>query len=182
MREGNREFLSGVKILITGPPGCGKSTIAEKVALRLKGKAVGFITREIRQGRKKRLGFSIRTLDGKEGLLAHRERKSPFKVGAYGVCLEEFEELALSSLREAREGCVLIIDEIGKMEILSGRFRQAVKGAIEGPWNLLATVGRGQDPFLQWVRSHPRVKLMNVNVENRERLVEEILEALEEPR
>lgn len=167
-----------MKILLTGPPGCGKSTIVEKVIKRLRRPALGFITHEIREG-KKRVGFAIKTLDGKEGILAHRDKKSPLRVGAYGVCLEEFEELALSSIKAAREGQVLVMDEIGKMEILSAKFRKAVREALEAPWDLLATVGKGKDPFLLWVRSHPSVMLRNVTLDNREGLVEEILEALD---
>ena len=176
--EGKGELLPAVKILLTGPPGCGKSTLVEKVIQRLRRPASGFITREMREG-KRRVGFSIKTLDGKEAILAHRDRKSPLRVGPYGVCLEEFEELALPSIKAAREGQVVVMDEIGKMEILSARFRKAVEEVLEAPWDLLATVGKGKDPFLLWVRSHPSVRLINVTLENREGLVEEILEALD---
>ncbi len=135
----------------------------------------------MREGNK-RVGFTIQTLDGKEGILAQRYKKSPFRVGPYGVCLEEFEELALSAIKAARKGQVLVVDEIGKMEILSAKFREAVREALETPLDLLATVGKGKDPFLVWVRSHPSVMLRNVSLENREGLVEEILEALDRAR
>jgi len=57
-------------ILFTGSPGCGKSTLIEKIVDGTKRSATGFFTREIRE-HVGRVGFSINTLDGREGVLAH---------------------------------------------------------------------------------------------------------------
>jgi nucleoside-triphosphatase THEP1 len=104
-------------ILVTGPPGCGKSTLIEKVINRMTGPATGFFTREI-QERGRRVGFSINTLDGREGVLAHQNIRSQFRVGKYGINIEDIDSLAVSAMIPAQREQVIVIDEIGKMEPL----------------------------------------------------------------
>jgi nucleoside-triphosphatase THEP1 len=67
-------------ILYTGLPGCGKSTIIEKIVQRINRPSTGFFTREIRD-RGRRVGFSITTLDGQQGILAHIDIRSHIRVG-----------------------------------------------------------------------------------------------------
>lgn len=58
-------------ILITGPPGCGKTTVIMKAAALLQGRRIaGFYTEEIRENHS-RLGFRIITFSGTHGVLAH---------------------------------------------------------------------------------------------------------------
>ena len=56
-------------ILFTGFPGCGKSTVIEKIVQDLHIPATGFFTRELKK-KGHRVGFSIATIDGKHGILA----------------------------------------------------------------------------------------------------------------
>ncbi len=51
-------------ILLTGPPGVGKTTAVKAVVTLLGGRAGGFYTRELRH-RGSRTGFEIVTLDGR---------------------------------------------------------------------------------------------------------------------
>ena len=72
-------------ILLTGQPGVGKTTAILKIIQHLRsGTAAGFWSREIRN-REKRVGFSIETLTGKRGILAHVDISSQYKVGKYSV-------------------------------------------------------------------------------------------------
>ncbi|UCH07467.1 MAG: hypothetical protein JSV55_00235 [Deltaproteobacteria bacterium] len=57
-------------ILLTGPPRSGKSTLIEAVIERIKEPVTGFFTREMREGGE-RVGFSINSLWGSDGILAH---------------------------------------------------------------------------------------------------------------
>ncbi len=53
------------KVLLTGRPGCGKTTLIKRVVNELAVPAGGFYTEEIRE-RGERVGFKIITLDGQE--------------------------------------------------------------------------------------------------------------------
>jgi nucleoside-triphosphatase len=69
---------------------------------------------------------------------------------------------------------LIVIDEIGRMECTSGRFRRAVEDALDAPVNVLATLGIGHLPFFQAVRERPDVKLITLTERNRDRMVEEL--------
>jgi nucleoside-triphosphatase THEP1 len=109
-------------ILYTGLPGCGKSTIIEKIVQRINRPSTGFFTREIRD-KGRRVGFSITTLDGQQGILAHIDIRSHIRVGRYGVNIRDIEKIAVPSMRPENDNVILVVDEIGKMECLSGLFR-----------------------------------------------------------
>ncbi|MHC4744175.1 MAG: nucleoside-triphosphatase, partial [Planctomycetota bacterium] len=80
------------KILLTGPPGCGKTTAIKRIVEKLEPeKVAGFYTQEIRE-HGQRSGFRWARLDGREGTLAHVNIKGPSRVGKYGVDIADFEE------------------------------------------------------------------------------------------
>src|SRR4029450_7418780 len=58
------------KVLLTGRPGCGKTTLVKRIVNEVVLPAGGFYTVEIREGRE-RVGFKIITLDDQEAVLAH---------------------------------------------------------------------------------------------------------------
>ena len=155
------------RILLTGPPGCGKTTVVGKVADILRDGASGFYTEEIRDAKKQRIGFRVVTLDGKRGELAGKYSDHGPRVGSYRVNVESFERVALPSL-ETGEGRVLIIDEIGKMECFSETFVQRVRQIFQAGYPVLATIPlRGGSEFLEEVRRQKDVKTFIVTLENR---------------
>jgi len=81
-------------IFVTGPPRCGKSTLIERLILKIGKPATGFFTREIRE-KGRRIAFSITTLDGKRGVLAHKNMKGKGgrrKGGrSFRTCLKSFQ-------------------------------------------------------------------------------------------
>ncbi len=166
-------------ILLTGRPRVGKSTLVMRVTERLKGLGHadmgGFYTLEkSREG--KRVGFNIRTLDGREGRLAEAGLESRFRLGRYGIDMESFEAVALSALEGALEkGHMVVVDEIGYMELKSRRFRHLVERALESPRPLLATVMRSRFDFPDSIKARDDVTLITVRVDNRDRLVDEIV-------
>ena len=137
------------KILITGRPGVGKTTVIRKVVqggLRLAG---GFMTEEMRQ-EGERVGFRVQDLySGQEGVLARAGRGGGPRVGRYVVDVASFEGVGVRALRDAmaRAGLV-VIDEIGRMELCSGAFREAVSEVMRSDRDVLATVPAHRDPFL----------------------------------
>ncbi|MFQ5694998.1 MAG: nucleoside-triphosphatase [Terriglobia bacterium] len=181
--------MAGLKLLVTGRPRAGKTTLVERVIERLGGRLrlAGFTTGEILDARGERCGFLVRTMDGAEAELARLRQggqaragaSGPVRVGRYGVDLEAFERLALPELAR-RDADLLVIDEIGKMECASGRFRRALEDALDAPLTVLATLGIGQFPFFQALRERPDVELLTLTPRNREALVEKVWGRLRE--
>ncbi len=155
------------RILLAGPPGCGKTTVVRKVADILRNGASGFYTEEIRDAKKQRIGFRVVTLDGKGGELADKISVHGPRVGSYRVNVESFERVALPSL-EMEKGRILIIDEIGKMECFSKTFVRKVREIFQAGSPVLATIPlRGGGEFLEEIRRQRDVKTFIVTIENR---------------
>jgi nucleoside-triphosphatase len=167
------------KILLTGRPGCGKTTLIERVVNKLPRCAGGFYTEEIRD-RGARAGFKIVTLDGDEGVLAHVDfpaAAGPERLGKYGLDLSALETVGVKAIRNAvRAQQLVIIDEIGPMEIRSAIFRDAVNEALDSEVLLFATIFARSLPFTDAIKSRPDVTLIEVRPDNRERLVSELSE------
>jgi nucleoside-triphosphatase len=165
------------RLLIEARPGAGKTTALSRLAERLDD-AAGFLTREMRvQGR--RVGFEIETFAGERGLLAHVDLPGPPRVGRYGVDLEEFERIALPSLQAPAS--VALIDELGKMELASERFREAVTALFEGDMPVVATVHTFRHPLTDALKARPDVRTIRLTAANRERLPDELLNHLRAP-
>jgi nucleoside-triphosphatase len=128
----------------------------------------GFFTEEIREGRV-RVGFRIETFAGNRDVLAHVELPGPPRVGKYGVDLEAFERLALPAL-VPHAGGVTVVDELGKMELASARFREAVTGLLDTDAPLVATVHAFRHPFTDELKRRPGVELVRLTRANRDDL------------
>ena len=162
-------------ILLTGPPGIGKSTLVRMVCDALgERKVTGFLTSEIRQDGK-RLGFELVGMDGQTALLSHVDVKSPFRVGKYGVDIGQFERFlkTIDYLEPSID--ILVIDEIGKMECFSALFRGIVRSALASEKKVLATVAHRGGGFIAEVKERWDVHLRTLTWENRDHLLPDIL-------
>jgi nucleoside-triphosphatase len=167
------------KILLTGRPGCGKTTLIKRVVDKLPRRAGGFYTQEIRDGGT-RAGFKIVTLDGEEVVFAHVDLKTPERVGKYGLDLSTLERIGVGAVRKAvRARRLVVIDEIGPMEIRSAIFRDAVNEALDSKLPFLATILARSLPFTDVIKSRPDVTLIEVRPDNRERLVSELSDRIQ---
>jgi nucleoside-triphosphatase len=162
------------KILLTGRPGCGKTTLIQRIVNNLPQRAGGFYTEEIRHGGA-RAGFKIVTLDGEEAVFAHVDFKTPDRLGKYGLDLSALERIGVGAVRQAiRARRLVVIDEIGPMEIRSAIFRDAVTDALDSEVPVLATIFARSLPFTDAIKERPDLMLIEVQVENRKRLVSEL--------
>ena len=148
--------------LLTGKPGTGKTSLIKQAVVELEGRAGGFYTEEIRsQGT--RLGFKLVTLDGHETILAHTDFNKRFQVGKYGVDVESLDRVGVSALRKAAEQCdLVVVDEIGKMELFSANFREVVSAIIGGGKRVLGTIMLQANPWADVIKRQPQVKLVTV--------------------
>jgi nucleoside-triphosphatase len=165
------------RILLTGPPQCGKTTVVQKVVAGWPGKATGFYTREVRQ-KGIRLGFEIITLAGATALLSHVDFPGPHRVGKYGVNLENFHRVALPAM-EFRPGIdLIVVDEVGKMECLSDRFVATLENLWAAPVPLLVTVAEKGGGLIAALKGKPDKTLLSVTSANRDDLPNKILALL----
>lgn len=174
------------KILLTGLPGCGKTTAIIQIAnnlnhqdgLRQHSKVTGFYTQEIRE-ENIRKGFCWRRLDGAEGILARIDIKSPFKVGKYHVDVAGFEKSVVPILdADKTDADIFIIDEIGKMECMSEMFSTAVRQLFASEKSVLATVAQKGAGLISEVKSYPGTKLFRLTGQNRDKIIAEISQIL----
>ncbi|MBE0432686.1 AAA family ATPase [candidate division WOR-3 bacterium] len=162
-------------IVLVGPPRIGKTTIIKAVVAKLSGKCAGFYTEEIKENGE-RVGFQLVTVDNTSCTLSHRDIVGHIHVGKYGVdlaCLESAGVMAIRKGMKTRQ--IVIIDEIGKMEILSRPFRLTVLDAFDSKSPVLSTMLVKRNPFCDKIRARQDVEVLEVTEMNRDKLVEIIL-------
>jgi nucleoside-triphosphatase len=165
-------------LLLTGSPGCGKTTLIQRVVDRLRSPAGGFYTVEMRESGVRR-GFKMVTLDGAEGVLAHVTLPGPPRVGRYGVDLAALKTVGVASIERAlAAGALVVIDEIGPMELFSDVFCRVVLTALHGDGVVLGTVVKRRVAFADRVKAQADVEVIEVRPDNRDELVEALLARL----
>ncbi len=142
---------------VTGAPGSGKTTLAVSVAEHLQRSGVpvgGFVTREVRiQG--SRVGFDLIELgSGQTKPFARAGVGEGPRIGRYTVHLENLERTLAVEVDEAiKAGRVVVIDEVGPMELLSEGFRRMVRRILAESSRALLTIHYySRDPLVGEVR------------------------------
>jgi len=171
----------GRTYLLTGRPGAGKTTCLRRALALLGRPAGGFFTEEIRE-QGTRVGFALETLEGRHAVLAHVRRRGGPRVGKYGVDIAALDDVGVPAIRAAvDEGRLVVVDEIGKMEAASARFRQAVEDALRSPAGLIGTILSAPHPWADRIKADPVVRLIEVTPENREGIPARLVTLLTRP-
>jgi nucleoside-triphosphatase len=170
--------MSSLTLLLTGAPGTGKTTIIREAISASKVKAGGFYTQEMRQGGV-RLGFEIVTLDGHRAVLAHADFRGPQRVGKYSIDVAALDRTAVPAMRQAIRDCdVVVVDEVGKMELLSPAFRDVLIEVLNSRKRLLGTIMLQPHPFADQVRRDARVRVVLLTRANRPEVFDQVTEWL----
>lgn len=166
--------------LLTGRPGVGKTTCLRRALERLGRPAGGFFTEELR-ARGGRVGFALVTLDGRRAIFAHVHHRGGPRVGKYGVDLDALDRVGVPAVRAAIEaGRLVVIDEIGKMELASAAFREVVEAALGSSVPVLGTILAAPHPWADRIKASPGATLVEVTRENRDALPAELAGRLAE--
>ena len=161
-------------IFLTGAPSSGKTTVIKKVIARLPYPATGFYTEEQRVS-DKRVGFVMKTVEGKSGYLAHQDIQSDFHIRRYGVSIENIDTIAVPSIMPHNR-LIIILDEIGKMECFSDLFKQAAITVLDSPNIVVGTITFGGDDFITRIKDRGDIEIHEVTEQNRDLLPDTILE------
>ena len=126
-----------------------------------------------------RRGFELVSLDGLRSVLAHVDQAGPARVGKYGVDVAGFEHFldAIDFFEERFQ--IVIIDEIGKMECFSAKFRALLEQVLDSEKPLVATIALKGGGIIEQTKRRSDVTLFNISRQNREQLVPELLSRLE---
>jgi len=160
-------------ILLTGEPKTGKTTLLKRIIQDFKS-CGGFYTEEILNGNK-RTGFKIKTTEGREGILAKKGYRSKFRLGKYGINLKALEEIGVNAVMSAlSDKKIVVIDEIGRMELFSKKFKDLVLKVLNSDKILVGVIHRANLGFLNDIRSRQDTEIFEVNLGNHEQILKKI--------
>jgi nucleoside-triphosphatase len=165
-------MITDIKIGITGLPGSGKTSTLLTVIDMLKEEGYvigGMVNEPIGDGRKK-TGFTVRNLlTGEKEVFASVDIESKVVVGRIGVNLDVLENVGVQAIKDAVEKCdIIVIDEVGKMEVECDAFVEAVKESLEADKPMIITLHKkSRNPLLQDIRRRDDVRILEVTPTNR---------------
>jgi nucleoside-triphosphatase len=178
-------MVKELKIGITGLPSVGKTRTLLKIVEKLEEKEIivgGMVTESIDEGAT-RLGFRIvNWLTKEEGILAHVDfTDAKVKVAGFGVDMNVLEGLGVTAIEQAiRQAECIVIDEVGKMEMESPLFCEAVKKALDSSKPMIMTLHKkSRNPLLQDIRRRDDIRILEVTKINRNLLPYKIEKLLE---
>ncbi len=165
-------MVTSLKIGITGLPNAGKTFALIKVIemLEQEGKTVGGMVTEpiFKNGR--RIGFWVMDWRTKvRKVLASQDIDSSVRVGRYGVDVQALDEVGVRAVRSATEQSdIIVVDEVGKMEMESSAFVEAIKDALDSDKPVILTLHKkSRNPLLQDIRRRDDVRILEVTPVNR---------------
>jgi nucleoside-triphosphatase THEP1 len=165
--------------LLTGEPRMGKTTMIKKlineIGLDICG---GFYTEEIRNS-KDRVGFRCVSITGESVEIANVESPSKTRIGRYGIDVERFEGFAIRILQDALlSKKIVVIDEIGFMQMLSNSFQKLVYEIISDKKIVLGTIPLQGDRIINKIRNLKEVEIVVINEINRDVIIEPMVDEL----
>ena len=162
-------------VLITGPPGIGKTTLIKHLLRDLIPVIVrGFYKETIFENGIIK-GFRLVTIGLKEQILAHVYFESPEKIDNFGVNIEGLNNIVNNELDLKNGAELYIIDEIGRMECLSDTFCGKIRQILDSDIPMIASVAQIAAPELKKLKDRKDVSVVNITHKNRDTLWKNIL-------
>ena len=88
---------------------------------------------------------------------------------------ERFDSYGCRLLKHAEDNALILMDEIGKMERNAASFLNRVRALLDQDTPILGVVREeGSTPIQEFIRNHPKVRLVHVTEENRNLLKEDL--------
>lgn len=161
---------------MTGSPGVGKSTLVQKAAEATKVKVGGVLARDKRV-KDRRVGFELLDLgSGQTGMLADETGNGP-QLGKYRVRLDDLDQIGAKAIEDALKADLIVVDEVGPMELSSRRFIGAVEKAIASNKPMLVVLHEWSvHPLAKKIRKSFRI--ITVTRDNRDSMREELVKEL----
>ncbi|MCD6461562.1 MAG: NTPase [Thermoplasmata archaeon] len=172
-----------MKIGLTGLPGVGKTDTVMRIVRMLEEEEYtsgGMITKAIME-EGERVGFTVENIiTGEVRTFAHINIDSRHKVGKYGVDLKALEEVGVAAIREAMEEAdIIVIDEVGRMEVESSLFVQTVEDALDCGKPVIITLHKkSRNPLLQDIRRRDDIRILEVTLVNKNMLPYKVVELI----
>lgn len=174
------------KVGITGLPKVGKTQGLMRVIERLEGEYTfgGIVTVAV-EDNGVRTGFKLVDWRTKvEKIFAHVDFESPYRVGKYQVDLNVLETFGIPIVIDAindENVDIVIMDEIGKMELESKKFRELVRKVLDCEKPAILTLHKkSRDSLLQDIRNMNNVRMLELTPINRNLLPYKIEKILKE--
>jgi len=165
-----------LRIAVTGNPGVGKSTLVQRAVQGYRGKVGGVLARD-KRFKDRRIGFELLDLgSGAVGTLADEKGSGP-QLGKYRVNPDDLDRVGAKAVEDALQADLIVVDEVGPMELTSRRFASAVEKALASDRPMLVVLHQWSQHILaRKIRNSFRV--VTVTVENRDHLTKEISEEI----
>jgi nucleoside-triphosphatase len=165
-----------IRIAVTGSPGVGKSTLVDKVR-ETAGLRVGGVLARDKRFKERRVGFELLDLaTGATGILADETGSGP-QLGKYRVHPEDLDGVGAQAIENALSCDLIVVDEVGPMELSSKRFVRAVEMAMASNKPMLVVLHEwSSHPLARKIRES--FKVITVTRENRDILARELAREL----
>lgn len=178
-------MVKSLKVGISGAWGARKTETLESIIRMLSDEDIevgGMVTEPIMEDNR-RVGFQVMDWSTKEkAVFAHLDLDSPTEIKGYGVNLDSLNEVGVKAIKDAaKEKEVVLIDEIGKMQVESEKFKEVVSKIFEIDKPLIITFEKkSRNTLLQDLRRRDDVRMLELTDVNKNLLPYKVVELIKE--